>query len=457
MGAVICNGRRPDTYKLVTSEDPGENGQKNHPAMKDQYWSSQVAAGKAMQILESQGRVTISVEAHSVYGAALVMPQLARTSGWALTYTALAIRSYLGMVLNVIIQGYLLYMLSKEERLLDKYAGQMHLCDFGAHLEDCSNEDTPNCIGPGGTRYTYERLYNWNQWATRVYVKQALLDLFPEMRDDIVDKVDPGEYGLESHLLRTLCCFIFVVGLWSDLVRSTAIVQMLWYVPTKHEPWIIYEVPEWDTKDRMKKVRGWSELDFVKFRIAGMPGSWKVMNTLFLVFPKVYLWVLTVDIGVVYLMETSTISDMIINAVALAFILSIDELLASVLMSHTTQHVLSLTENFYPFEGEAGDESDIDCFEFNEKDKDWNICTWRFYKTSFPMPIVGPLLCTLFFMCKYYREHCVTLEDGSWVSKAVRKPLVGDLPLTSFLFGPFPMWFPIGTAEEPMWEMPDSR
>merc|ERR1719506_3577426 len=53
---------------------------------------------------------TCKVE-QSVYGAAIVMPQLARTAGWSKCFTILAFRSYVFLMLNILLQSFVLKML----------------------------------------------------------------------------------------------------------------------------------------------------------------------------------------------------------------------------------------------------------------------------------------------------------------------------------------------------------
>lgn len=91
----------------------------------------QVLAGRALRRLNERAKLLITVENDSVYGAALALPQVARTAGWSLEYTSLACHSMMFLLTNLLLQGFLLYMLSKELRTLDKFGGQMHLCDFG--------------------------------------------------------------------------------------------------------------------------------------------------------------------------------------------------------------------------------------------------------------------------------------------------------------------------------------
>jgi hypothetical protein len=81
-----------------------------------------------------------------------------------------------------------------------------------------------------------------------------------------------------------------------------------------------------------------------------MPFRWKLINLCFVVLPKVYIWLLMVDIGTLFLMETAGIEDMIMNAVALSFILSIDELICSGLFSDTSKHMLETIEPLPLFE-----------------------------------------------------------------------------------------------------------
>jgi hypothetical protein len=464
MGQRLGCSTPNQSYRSIDREDPDDKAlrdkasQSQRPnGVSEEFWNSQVAAGKAMTILEQKAKGFCTVEAGSVYGCALAFPQLARTAGWSLKYTALAILCGICLAFNVVLQGFLLYMLSKEERIMSKFGGQMHLCDFGSHLEGCP--DGPNCIGPGGTEYTPSRLYDWNMWTTRVYVRDSLKALFPEKSDLIDEKVDPGEYGLESYYLRAACVLLFVMGLWHDLKGSWTMLNLLYYVPSKEEAWMVYEVPSWDEdKEHAKAVHGWSELELVKFRINGMPLHWKFVNLMFILLPKVYLWILTVDIGTVFLLETSVIEDMIINAVALDFILSIDELIVQSVMPFTVTHMLDNLESFALFDtADEEDDTEKDCFEKHQLDKRWGIFSPELYITVFPVKLCGILGTTVFFIAKYYIEHCKHEGDGSWVSQAVVLPADSILPFPSFIFGPFPLLFPVETAsggQEVVWKMP---
>merc|ERR1712176_885497 len=106
--------------------------------------------------------------------------------------TVLAMRSLFFLCVNFFIQGYLLYMISSEELVMAKFAGRMHLCDFGAALSRCPGQ--PDCFGPGGSEYTAERLYSYHQWKTRSFILNAFREMFPDKENEIMGKIDPGEF-----------------------------------------------------------------------------------------------------------------------------------------------------------------------------------------------------------------------------------------------------------------------
>lgn len=414
-------------------------------------WYSQMAAGKAMRFLEYQDKGYCGVESDSVYGAALALPQLARTAEWSLAYTGLAIRSYVYLVANILLQGFLLYMIRKAQSVLQKFEGQMNLCDFGARLVNCPGD--ANCIGPSGTEYTPARLYNWQMWSTRMFATDAFRSIFPDRIDDINQNMDPGEYGVESYYLRIISCGIFVLGLWPEIRSALDVAFLLYYVPTKAQPWMSYDVPNWHhNKEHMKSVHSWSELDLVTFKVAGMPASWKLVNVFTVLLPKLWLWLLTVDIGMVFLMETSQIPDMIINAVALAFILSIDEILVSALFPSSATYMLENMESFPLFDQSIlEDDTDIDAYNKNLMDQQFSLLSPKLWQSFISGRVVGIVCVTMFFMAKHYTQHCVHLPDGSWVAEDLFLPLRDQLSLWSFLLGPFPYLADIETENSPTW------
>eukprot|EP00434_Breviolum_minutum_P030988 symbB.v1.2.027406.t1/scaffold2802.1/size122644/2 len=132
-----------------------------------------VAASKALSVLRKRERDGFCcIEADSVYGAAVAMPQIARSCGWPGSLIAVVIRVYFFTLLNFLMQGFLLSMIGEEQLMLYPFAGQMHLCNFGANIKECP--DASDCKGPMGTTYSMPRLYSFPIWSTRVFVRDSL-------------------------------------------------------------------------------------------------------------------------------------------------------------------------------------------------------------------------------------------------------------------------------------------
>lgn len=238
----------------------------------------------------------LSLEAGSIYGAAIGLPQIAQSFSWQRIYTLLAIRSYILLFVNICLQFSLLSFLG-QGHIMDRLAGRMSLCQFGTNLQDCP--ESPWCAGPGGTTFTKTRLYSWNQWSLRVYVRDAMLAIFPEMEEQIMTEIDPGEYGVENNYCRIVCCFIFVMSVINELRRVVDLWRIIWLVPTRKESWVRY-VPHSEFSDEAyvpRSQRGdvgpmydFKLLRLVRFRVSGMTTTWKCINLVAVFLPKVILW-----------------------------------------------------------------------------------------------------------------------------------------------------------------------
>jgi len=437
---------RPGSLRSITRKPEG---------IHEDYWNNHVAAAKAMTNLRRKEGGLCSIDHYSVYGAAVALPQLARTAGWSLRYTGLVIRGYVSLFLNILMQCFLLYMLSKEERIMSKFAGRPSLCDFGAQLYTCP--DGYNCRGPGGTEITPERLYSWESWSTRLFVRDSLKMILPEKAAEIDLHVDPGEYGVESYYLRMTSCFIFVLGLWPDLIGTGDMFNLLYHVPTKAMPWMIYESgPTSSDKKTISVHAKDGKEESVMFMVSGMPLHWKIINFFMIFLPKVYIWILVADIGIVFLLETASIEEMIVNAVALSFILAIDETLNSALMSPMVKFILENMEDYVIHDPtQEHGESEREAFQRHVKDTSWTLRSPEFYGQTVSLRLILVFGVTCFFVCKYYNDNCATSPDGGLVATAIHMPKSSEMSFLSFLFGPFPNFFPVEVAsDETLWEMP---
>jgi len=405
-----------------------------------------LAGAKLTRFLRYKERVAVTVEPNSVYGAAVLMPQLAATTGWSRDFASMAISSWIYLIVCMILHAALLKYVSKEERVMDGFAGQPYLCDVGAFLQTTAQ------LGPGGTEMSAPRLYSWGQWVTRCFVRDALVGTFPDQEKDIKVFADPGEYGIESYTCRLFCVVIFIISIVPECMLCVSMAKMFYYLPTKSEPWIKLRTVE----DIGDEVIGGGAEDCnkkVTVCVAGMSAGWKLVNLIFILIPKCLLVYFTAHSGVNFLMETAGIDDIIVNSVALGFLLTMDELIARNLMSAAANELLDSCEGFI-----VSEEDDNKTFDDEEMVKrfhqpfahHWISFCYSFLFQLRQLASVGVI--TAIFLGIYYRIHCVPDEDGRWVSKPIFTPKSLDFNVLNAFS---PLLFPINRDAKPYWTMPE--
>eukprot|EP00746_Dinoflagellata_sp_MGD_P033570 gnl/MRDRNA2_/MRDRNA2_18011_c0_seq1.p1 gnl/MRDRNA2_/MRDRNA2_18011_c0~~gnl/MRDRNA2_/MRDRNA2_18011_c0_seq1.p1 ORF type:complete len:507 (+),score=62.11 gnl/MRDRNA2_/MRDRNA2_18011_c0_seq1:50-1570(+) len=423
--------------------------------------SATIAAGRAVQLLmlrETSG--TYEVARNSVYGIALAMPQIARCTNWSRTFTGLAIRSYVNLLVNLAIQTVILYEIDCELNVMNYYGGQMHLCEFGRNFDACP--DAQDCIGPNGSQYSPARLYaNYQTWSTRMFVQSSLISIFPDRREEIQSNVDPGEYGLESTICRCACLFLFVLTIVNDLRESLGLVTMLWNIPSqgpKTMGWLSYDPPRWTSdKSHAKQMFGHSEMDYIHFSVAGMPVCWKFVNFMIIIVPKIGLWVLLATAGTQFLMETAGICDLIVNCLAMTFILDVDELVADRLCTEATKAIMAKLEGWDQFDAgpleEMHDHEVIS--EFTKNETQYRLTDFKLLLLLTPKRLLTTLVITVCLYLAYFQRFCIKTDDGSYISEPLYPPRQGTLGSWNLL-----RWFiapyTIPREGDPYWAWPSS-
>lgn len=429
---------QPDTPR--NTEEDEENIENNH-----------LAAAKAIEYLmavEIHG--CLCLEKSSVYGAAVAIPQIARSAGWPGTLTGITCRTYMFLALNIFLQLFLLTMIGESANVVSPFGGKMHLCDFGRDLQNCP--DGPNCRGPSGTTMEYSRLFDYNSYNTRNFVRTSMLALFPERKKEIMEKVDPGEYGLENYYCRAVCCFIFSMAVASDLKATLQLCEVLFRLPNEASTWIRYEYPSWDlSKDNAKAIFGWSELHLVKYGLGGMSIGWKLWTVIAVVIPKLAIWLALTSSGFRFLMETAGIVDVIMNSMALTFILSIDELVFEVLTTVPAKHIMNNLEDYdlYSVQTLEALSNEEICARYRHQELGPG--RWRsFLRIVAPKRLLLVMSIFAMFMAKYYLLNCTEMPDGSWVSKPMYLPSdLGSMNPFKYMFQQQPT-----PGERPFWTMP---
>jgi len=409
-----------------------------HRGEKPDNYAAKLAAAKLIGNFAVRSDGELDIEKDSVYGAAILIPQLARSAGWPKMLTCLTLRTFVFHVLNLILQGTLVVMIAKEEGIMDLFAGQMYLCDFGAWLSECPG--SPGCTGPGGTPISAPRMYSWSQWSVRNFMRDGLKAVFPEKASEIAKHVDPGEYGLESQGCRMLCCFIYMTSVMNELFLVVSMLRLIILVPTSDDMWL--ESRE-DTADEDSKVRVY---------ISGMPCFWKIFNLLVVLLPKCLLFKLTAESGVTLLMETQSIEDLIVNSVALSFVLNLDEMLCESLMPSQIKVMLEKCEAFplYDDEEEAA-YKEADIMKMHCEQQSLRYFRFRDIFSLLPPKLVAACVLTSIFIAEYYWTHCQWSPEHRWFSVEMHLPKGTTFSAWEAFF---PRFFPVEADQKPYWTMP---
>mmetsp|Transcript_107783 Transcript_107783/g.310392 ORF Transcript_107783/g.310392 Transcript_107783/m.310392 type:complete len:459 (-) Transcript_107783:158-1534(-) len=415
--------------------------------LTEEEWSARIAGGKVISILmcRDTGECNLS---KSVYDAAMVMPQISRSAGNPTSLLHLAARSYILLVANAFLQCFILYMICQEEFVMDKIAGRMHLCNFGAHVETCAGGGGVDCFGPSGTNFqTASRMHDFSDWSMRTFVKDSLNLLYPDKEADIKANVDPGEYGVENYAVRSVCVFVFMMSVMSDLRNTGEMLALIYYSPSTVQPWMQYMAPTWAPKAQVKAKTGKSDIDFCKFRWAGMPIKWKAINVIFIIIPKLLIWRSTAQNGVTFLMETSRIESAVVNVTALAFILSLDEMLFQLYAHGAMHHILDNMEPYrFTDTSQVERHNAAQSLLVLQEDIDRRFLDLRFVPWR-PLVTLGM---TALFIFLYYHQYCRPNPMGGLVSKSLGYPASPVYPLLSFFF---PLLSPMQEAGD-MWHFP---
>jgi len=387
-----------------------------------------------LQDLEFKGEHTI--EQDSVYGAVIAMPQIARCMDWNPTMTALAYRSVLMLFVNYLLQGSAIVFIGEESQVMDRLSGKMHLCDFGRMLEHCP--DGNSCLGPGGEMYTASTLYSFDIWNVRKWMRDSLKMVIkddPDLsskKEDVESLFAPGEYGMENYWCRVLACFIFMMAEVRDLFKIAELIIVLVKTPTKAESWVYTA----DTEETLM-----TPLNNLKFKTAGMPLHWKIINFIIVIFPKCFLLYNVCWMGFFFLMSTAGIVDLVLGAMTMDFILTLDELIFAALASSSSKHIMK------ELEGYVYDETDQHDYIENEL-SGGKKGRWGAVKLLVPMRLIVTCFMMMGFMFRYYMNHCDWKDEG-WVSKEMKAPNTTHYSFWNFVTGIVP------TKEEPYWTMPD--
>eukprot|EP00434_Breviolum_minutum_P030991 symbB.v1.2.027409.t1/scaffold2802.1/size122644/5 len=261
--------------------------------------------------------------------------------------------------------------------------------------------------------------------------------------------VTPPE--LRISLIACACIFLFMLAVVEDLKESVGLGRTLWRLNGRSESWVSYSWPQWASKEEVKKIKDMSELDCVKFQVAGIPTHWKVFYLVFVLLPKFALWLAVAKSGVHYLMETAGIVDLIVNSMALTFVLEVDEMVFHRFTTTLTKHIMNNIQDLPNFDiTQEETETNLQALE-RYKAEELGSARWSKLMLSIPWRFFLVLLLQAIFVSNYYLENCQKTEDGSWVSRELRMPKDLSYRPLALMFGL------LSTDGDPVWSMPTSK
>jgi len=159
--------------------------------------------------------------------------------------------------------------------------------------------------------------------------------------------------------------------------------------------------------------------------------------------------------GIMFIMETAQMVVLILNSIALAFILDIDEVVMSRLSTKATLHIMEHLHDYELFDlSEEEKETEEHALEhFAKEEANWNIFNPKVQFLLLPKRLLIMIAILSLVDIAYFLRHCSHQNDGSWISKPVRRPI--------FLrYNPLRLALPGVFGDQPLekdaaWEMPD--
>jgi len=303
----------------------------------------------------------------TLYSGSIVMPMIARSSGYQLTFTAIAVKMVVLNVACIALQFGLIVSFYHSLVVLPGLDGTPNICTYG---QDVGKRHTPH--GPLGFPLERNR-GNIETDYTRVMVRNTLYEVMKKV-NVTNNSIGPVELGMESATCRTVCIGVFCVAICAELFSIHDLIRFLLNVPTeapgdpnasnsaeRGEEALLDDEEDkpgsraagrWITFSQDAKIEslrqswhetGRSNLDSVRFKACAMPMSWKVFGSAMLV-AHIFIVVLTFWNGLSFLMNTGGIVDLVLNTLSLTFILDLDRLLFFTLARGITKEILKRVE-----------------------------------------------------------------------------------------------------------------
>lgn len=175
--------------------------------------------------------------------------------------------------------------------------------------------------------------------------------------------------------------------------------------------------------------------------------GWKAFNVFVVMIPKLVLWYLTMLAGIIFLMETSEIDDVIVNSVTLNFLVHLDEMIFESLASSSANHLLDICKDIPACELTSFPDQDDDVIDAYLQTPTFGSRALHVFQGLVPPRLVLACTLTCIFVGHYYWRHC-EWHAGKLVSRPLYFPASVSYNFFNFIF---PSWAPLLTEGEQYW------
>jgi len=309
-----------------------------------------------------------SLPRDSLYGVCVVLPQVARQLNWHAVYIGLVVKSYVCIFIVYAMQSMFVW----------------EVCRLVWKLDDDCNADPESCQH-SGFRAVHE-------WMLRPGGRVRWYLCSPQVDGDS-----------DSQILRKLCVIAFVLWLFKDLRQTYEIAMLILKLPNQAGKWMVMKMVTESSMVQLDK-KGFLEHEDeaeIEWQIDAMELQWKIITSVFIIIPKFMVAVALCYYGSVWLLNTTERSDLILNAVALVFVLELDEAVFAAVMSSDTQTKMDNLQSWAP---ELVGGPPTSCYAHMQQNCSWILITM----STFSFPICLLVVCCI--ILEWYDSHCLIAD-----------------------------------------------
>lgn len=357
----------PEEYDSVDGSDSENDVEKlnsNSPITRGRTVSPEEYDHMIRKITVGNAQV-YSLPRDSLYGACVVLPQVARQLDWHVVYIGLVVKSYVCIAIVYAMQSMFV----------------LEVCKLVWKDDDECSADPDSC-----KRLGFRPVH---EWMLRPDGKIRWYLCFPQVDGD-------SDY----QILRRLCVVAFVLWLFKDVRQTYEIAMLIVKLPTKAGKWMVMKMVSESSMVKLDK-KGFLEHEDeaqVEWQIDSMEMKWKIMTAFFIIVPKFLVAVALCYYGSVWLLNTTDRSELILNAVALVFVLELDEAVFAAVMSSDTQTKMDNLQSWAPEPEDGPPASYYSIFQHK--------CSWMLITLStFSFPICLGVVC--YVILNWYDSHCL--------------------------------------------------